>query len=215
MPRLYEPRERPGFMLYRDFFPALAAMDDAALGRLIKALLAHFQHKNAAIDGVSPEGVMFASLRVKLDADEERYAAVCEANRKNGKAGANVRWGNDRQRLMARGSDRQGGVVVDGENGQHTTTTATTTTTITTNSIDRSNKPYSIPASVDEVLTFALAHDRTEEEAQEFFRLHGNGHDGKGDRISNWRAYFLGWQMPTTYSVNDQLDKLYGKETEV
>lgn len=72
--------------LYSSYRTAMEKLTDAALGRLVKAMLAY------TFDGTVPQltgktELVFDMIRQQIDRDREKYASVCMRNRKNGAKG--------------------------------------------------------------------------------------------------------------------------------
>ena len=80
-------KSRPGVVIYFEFAHAMAQLDDADAGRLIKGLMEYAEH------GVAPEfdsvlAFAWAMIKPRIDADAEHYAEICEKNA----ARARKRW---------------------------------------------------------------------------------------------------------------------------
>ena len=68
--------DRPGFMLYFELSPALETLEDAAAGRLLKALMAYAQHGEVR-DLTGTESFAFMMMRGRMDRDAEAYREKC------------------------------------------------------------------------------------------------------------------------------------------
>ena len=72
--------KRPGVMLYLEIRPCLAQLNYEEKGRLFEAILSY------ADDGVLPEfndrlEIAWSFIRLRIDADNEKYQAKCERAR--------------------------------------------------------------------------------------------------------------------------------------
>ena len=77
--------EKKSFLMYKDYRDVLESMNDEDTGRLVKALFAHEDGENVALEG--PIQAIFLLLAKQMDRDRANYEAMCARNRANGMKG--------------------------------------------------------------------------------------------------------------------------------
>ena len=77
--------EKKSFLMYKDYREVLESMNDADAGRLVKALFAHEDGEDVALEG--PIQAIFLLLAKQMDRDRVNYEAMCVRNRVNGMKG--------------------------------------------------------------------------------------------------------------------------------
>lgn len=82
--------ERKSLLLYTEFWEEFQLLTDEEAGQVIKALFLVEQGENPA-PPTGAAGVLFSVLKRVLTKDQEKYRAVCERNRENGKKGGRPR----------------------------------------------------------------------------------------------------------------------------
>ena len=124
----------PGFMLYYDDVACLASMPDEQVGRLIKALADEEENVPAELRA------MYLLLKNKVTRDEERYAKICETNRRNSVA----YWSNRTDTERIPNDNRADTERIPNDNQTDTdgypTVTVTVNETVTTPSINKNKK---------------------------------------------------------------------------
>ena len=76
-------KKMPGVMLYFDRLSFLDRLDDAATGRLFRALIRYARDGEAPVIEDTMFGVIWDVLRPMVDYDAQRYAEVSEKRRQN------------------------------------------------------------------------------------------------------------------------------------
>lgn len=78
--------EKSSFILYQGYRKHLSLLSDADRGKLLMALFDYAEGgKLPEFDGAA--GMAFSFIQDQMDRDANKYAAVCERNRKNGSKG--------------------------------------------------------------------------------------------------------------------------------
>ncbi len=77
--------DKKSFLMYRDYGDVFESMSDEDAGLLIKALFAHEEGRDVALEGQIR--ATFMLLAKQLDRDRTNYEAMCERNRANGRKG--------------------------------------------------------------------------------------------------------------------------------
>ena len=172
-------KSRPGVMLYFEFAHAMAQLDDADAGRLIKGLMEYAEY------GVVPEfdaalAFAWAMIKPRIDADAEHYAEICEKNA----ARARKRW----ERLHTGVCQRIPEYAVDANS---TTTPTPTTTPTTTEKVDKGAKrPKFIPPTIEEVEAYRREIN-SPVDPQDFVDFYSaKGWRVGKDSMKDWRAAF-------------------------
>lgn len=77
---------RPSFLLYKSFYPAIKHLTNEELGLLFRAL---FEYQDGSeIIKLSPEvGMAFAFFKNQFTLDEQKYQTIVERNKSNGSRG--------------------------------------------------------------------------------------------------------------------------------
>ena len=76
-------KKMPGVMLYFDRLSFLDRLDDAATGRLFRALIRYARDGEEPVIEDTMFGVIWDVLRPMVDYDAQRYAEVSEKRRQN------------------------------------------------------------------------------------------------------------------------------------
>ncbi len=71
--------------LYNDFPEVTEALDDAEVGRLVRAIFDYKNERTPALTG--NERFLFPVFRAQIDRDKESYLSQCKRNAENGKLG--------------------------------------------------------------------------------------------------------------------------------
>ncbi|MGI5922712.1 MAG: DUF6291 domain-containing protein [Lentisphaeria bacterium] len=98
-------------IVYTDFLIAAELMSDAQNGRLFKAILSFANGETADLSDDPVLNMAWLPILERLKNDAQKYRDVCEANKRNGRRGLDVRYGkkaiaSDRQKKLATASDR-------------------------------------------------------------------------------------------------------------
>ena len=77
-------KEKNSFLIYYDFETQTAALSDAQVGQLLRAMLA-YEKRGEVPEGLEgPIQMAFQFLKPVLDSNREKYARICARNRRNG-----------------------------------------------------------------------------------------------------------------------------------
>ena len=79
--------KQPALMLYTEKASMFNLLTDEQAGRVIKAAISYFLTGNSPNGLLQAEHIVFEGLRLDIDRNAEKYAAICERNRKNGSKG--------------------------------------------------------------------------------------------------------------------------------
>lgn len=83
-------KEQKSFVLYSDYGDALSLLSDEEAGGLVKAIFALVREEELPELSKGAQ-VLFCMVRNTLERDLEKYRAVCERNRENGRRGGRPR----------------------------------------------------------------------------------------------------------------------------
>ncbi len=83
-------KEQKSFVLYSDYGDALSLLSDEEAGGLVKAIFALVREEELPELSKAAQ-VLFCMVRNTLERDLEKYRAVCERNRENGRRGGRPR----------------------------------------------------------------------------------------------------------------------------
>lgn len=79
--------QQPALMLFREKAAMFCLLTDVQAGRVIKAAIGYFDSGVLPEELEQAESLVFESLRFDIDRNAEKYRAICERNRTNGKNG--------------------------------------------------------------------------------------------------------------------------------
>lgn len=77
---------KQGFIVYRSWSPVIKSIPDEAAGRLFKAVMSYQDGEQIDIDDPMLNG-FFQMMKHTFEIDAEKYAAIVERNRQNGRKG--------------------------------------------------------------------------------------------------------------------------------
>ena len=80
-------KERKSFMLYTDCGSTLKLLTNEEIGEVIRAVFALVQEEEIPEISSRTAEVFFSMLKTTLEREFEKYQAVCERNRENGRRG--------------------------------------------------------------------------------------------------------------------------------
>jgi len=84
-----EQKMKKSILLYSDYAEIFDSLTDEEAGKLIKAIYEYNETGKTSLTGALK--IIFITIRQGLDRDQERYDAVCERNKQNGKKGGRPR----------------------------------------------------------------------------------------------------------------------------
>ena len=79
--------KQPALMLYTEKASMFNLLTDEQAGRVIKAAICYFLSGCIPHNLTPAEHIVFEGIRLDIDRNAEKYAAICERNRKNGSKG--------------------------------------------------------------------------------------------------------------------------------
>lgn len=132
-----------GFMLYDEQFLPLLSLTDAQLGKLLRAMFAHHNGEDVAIDD-PVLNMAFGFLKVAIDKDSERYEQICEKRKIAGRKG-----GQNAQANASKCKQNEQMQAIDSKCEQIEPTTTTTTTTTISSPTPSSSKEDSVVVDVN------------------------------------------------------------------
>lgn len=198
-------KSRPGVVIYFEFAHAMAQLDDADAGRLIKGLMEYAEH------GVAPEfdsvlAFAWAMIKPRIDADAEHYAEICEKNA----ARARKRW----ERLNTDECQRIPEYAADANSTPTTAPTTALTTTPTTTPTEKVNmgakRPKFTPPTLEEVEKYKV-EVCSPVDPQDFLDFYeAKGWTVGSAKMKDWKAAFrraANWerykQKPGGFDITD------------
>lgn len=79
--------KQPALMLYTEKASMFNLLTDEQVGRVIKSAISYFLTGYVPNNLTQAEHIVFEGIRLDIDRNAEKYAAICERNRKNGSKG--------------------------------------------------------------------------------------------------------------------------------
>lgn len=177
------------FNAYHSYLKSIDPLNDAERGRLFTACL-EYSMTGEAPDLRGNERFVFPVMKERIDRDKTRYAAKCEANRKNVKkrwsdtnaydripSNTNVYDRIQSNTFVCEGEKEEGAAHARGAGARKPT-----------------RKQFT-PPTLDEVTAYAESRGHPEF-AKKFFEYFtvGNWIDAKGQPVQNWKQKFLTWE---------------------
>lgn len=89
--------QQPALMLYAEKASMFHLLADEQAGRVIKAAISYFLSGSIPNNLSQAEKIVFEGIRLDIDRNAEKYAAICERNRKNGSKGGRPSTANETQ----------------------------------------------------------------------------------------------------------------------
>lgn len=79
-------KEKPSFIMYKDYWQWFKLLSDAELGNLTRAIFDYERNGILPQDLGDKESLAFAVIKENLDRDRQKYEETCERNKKIARA---------------------------------------------------------------------------------------------------------------------------------